>query len=102
MALFCGHIVAGQSYELKGKVRDQKNEVIPFASVFLLRSADSVLAKGTSADEFGGFEISNIPKGLYLLQASYIGWASANMALDISKDITIGGRDYNTRIRSFR
>jgi hypothetical protein len=90
MALFCGHIVVGQSYELKGKVRDQKNEAIPFASVFLLRSADSVLVKGTSADEFGGFEISGIPEGLYLLQASYIGWASTNMVLDISKDITIG------------
>lgn len=90
MTLFCGQVVIGQSYELKGKVRNQKNEEIPFASVFMLRSSDSVLVKGTSADEFGSFEIVNIPKGLYLLQASYIGWTSKNMLLDISKDITIG------------
>lgn len=82
--------MAGQSYGISGKVRDQKNEVIPFASVFLLQSSDSVLVKGTSADDIGNFEIGDIPKGLYLLQASYIGWTSENMVLDISKDITIG------------
>jgi hypothetical protein len=90
MALFCGQLALGQSYGLSGKVRDQKNEAIPFASVFLLRSSDSVLVKGSSADDYGSFEITNIPKGLYLLQASYIGWTSNNMVLDISKDITIG------------
>ncbi len=90
MALFCGQLAQGQSYGLSGKVRDQKNEGIPFASVFLLRSSDSVLVKGSSADDYGSFEITNIPKGLYLLQASYIGWTSNNMVLDISKDILIG------------
>ncbi|MFD0799654.1 TonB-dependent receptor domain-containing protein [Maribacter chungangensis] len=90
MIFFYGQAVIGQSYGLKGKVRDQKNEAIPFASVFLLRSSDSVMVKGTSADEFGSFELSNISKGLYLLQASYIGWTSKNMLLDISEDITIG------------
>jgi hypothetical protein len=73
-----------------GKVRDQNNEAIPFASVFLLRSSDSVLVKGTSADDYGNFELTNVPKGLYLLQASYVGWASKNMVLDISNDVTIG------------
>ncbi len=90
MALFCSYVMVGQSFGLTGKVRDQKNEVIPFASVFLLQSSDSVLVKGTSADEIGNFEIEDIPKGLYLLQASYIGWTSENMVLDISNNITIG------------
>lgn len=90
MALFCGQLALGQSYGLSGKVRDQENEAIPFASVFLLRSSDSVLVKGSSADDYGSFEITNIPEGLYLLQASYIGWTSNSMVLDISKDITIG------------
>lgn len=90
LVIGCGHIALGQSYDLRGKVRDQNNEDIPFASVFLLRSTDSVLVKGTSADDYGSFELTNIPDGLYLLQASYIGWTSKNMLLDISKDITIG------------
>ena len=90
MAFFCGQIALAQSYGLMGKVRDQNNEAIPFASVFLLRSSDSVLVKGTSADDYGNFELTNVPKGLYFLQASYIGWASKNMVLDISNDVTIG------------
>ena len=90
MAFCCGQIALAQSYGLMGKVRDQNNEAIPFASVFLLRSSDSVLVKGTSADDYGNFELTNVPKGLYFLQASYIGWASKNMALDISNDVTIG------------
>mgnify|MGYP001823168016 CR=1 FL=1 len=90
MAFCCGQIALAQSYGLMGKVRDQNNEAIPFASVFLLRSSDSVLVKGTSADDYGNFELTNVPKGLYFLQASYIGWASKNMVLDISNDVTIG------------
>lgn len=90
MVFCCGQIALAQSYGLMGKVRDQNNEAIPFASVFLLRSSDSVLVKGTSADDYGNFELTNVPKGLYLLQASYIGWASKNMVLDISNDVTIG------------
>jgi DNA-binding Lrp family transcriptional regulator len=90
MALFCGQFVLGQSYGLSGKVRDQKNEAIPFASVFLLRSSDSVLVKGSSADDYGSFEITNVPKGLYILQASYIGWTSNSIVLDISMDVKIG------------
>ena len=88
--LFCGFTVLGQSFGLKGKVRDDKNNAIPFASVFLMRSSDSTLVKGTSADENGLFQIENIDKGLYLLRASYIGWSSKSTVLDISKDITIG------------
>lgn len=82
--------MVGQSFELKGKVRDDKNKAIPFASVFLMRSSDSTLVRGTSADENGLFQIENINQGLYLLKASYIGWSSKSTVLDISKDITIG------------
>jgi len=90
MTLFCGHVMVGQTFELTGKVRDQKNEAIPFASVFLLRSSDSVLVKGSSADDKGDFQIGTISEGLYLLKASYIGWTSKDMVLDISRDLTIG------------
>lgn len=80
----------GQSYTLSGEIKDDTNAVIPFASVFLLEIADSTLVKGTSADENGLFLIENIDKGLYFLKASYIGQASENLALDISKDTKIG------------
>lgn len=81
---------AGQTFELSGEVRDERNEVIPFASVFLLQTMDSTLVKGTSADEKGRFTIQNITPNVYLLSASYIGRTSASLAIDIAKDTKIG------------
>lgn len=88
--LCCAYTAVGQSFELKGKVRDESDQAVPFASVFLLNASDSTLVKGTSADENGSFKMDNIQQGLYLLNASYIGWMSKSTVLDISKDITIG------------
>ncbi len=82
--------VSGQTFELSGEVRDERNEVIPFASVFLLRTTDSTLVKGTSADEQGMFTIQDITPNLYFLRASYIGRTSASLAIDIAKDTKIG------------
>ncbi|MFX0556090.1 outer membrane beta-barrel protein [Maribacter sp. CXY002] len=79
-----------QEFVLSGEVRDDKNEVIPFASVFLLDIVDSSLVMGSSADEEGAFLIQDITPGLYFLQASYIGQSSNRMALDILKDTKIG------------
>ena len=79
-----------QGYSLSGEVRDQDNVQIPFASVYLLNMADSVMVKGSAADENGSFLLEDIAAGLYLLRASYVGRNSNNMALDISGNIRIG------------
>ena len=84
------HCAFGQSYHLQGEVRDQYSTPVPFASVFLLAVTDSTLVSGTSADEMGVFTIENIPEGLYLLRASYIGQKSEEQAIEIFKDTKIG------------
>ena len=80
----------GQSFELKGEVRDQNGIAIPFASVFLLTVTDSTLVKGSSADENGNFVIADIAQGLYFLRASYVGQTSKNQAIEITGDTKIG------------
>ena len=82
--------VFSQTYELKGEVKDQFQEPVAFASVFLLNVTDSTLVKGTSADENGIFSITNISEGLYFLKASYVGQMSNNLAIEILKDTKIG------------
>ncbi|MEH6770028.1 outer membrane beta-barrel family protein [Maribacter arcticus] len=82
--------VFSQTYELKGEVKDQFQEPVAFASVFLLNVTDSTLVKGTSADENGIFSITNISEGLYFLKASYVGQLSNNLAIEILKDTKIG------------
>src|SRR5438876_368814 len=57
---------------LKGKVIDKKNNSgLNGASVYI---PDIKIGASTKAD--GSFEIKNIPKGTYLLEVSYIGYAS--------------------------
>ncbi len=82
--------VSAQTFQLSGEVRDERNEAIPFASVFLLKIGDSTLVKGTSADESGLFVIDNITPGVYYLKASYIGRSSNPLAIDVFRDTKIG------------
>ena len=84
------HCVFGQTFELKGEVKDQYQAPVAFASVFMLTVTDSMLVKGTSADENGAFSFSNIKEGLYFIKASYVGQVSDNLALEIFKDTRIG------------
>ena len=91
LVIFCftlgfSHVSYGQGFELSGEVKDQYQEPVAFASVFLLTVTDSTLVTGTSADENGAFLFSNIAEGLYFLKASYIGQVSENLPLEILKD----------------
>ncbi|SEB63208.1 CarboxypepD_reg-like domain-containing protein [Maribacter dokdonensis] len=95
LVIFCftlgfSHFSYGQVFELSGEVKDQYQEPVAFASVFLLTVTDSTLVTGTSADENGAFLFSNIAEGLYFLKASYIGQVSENLPLEILKDTKIG------------
>lgn len=84
------HFGYSQTFELKGEVKDQYQEPIAFASVFLLTVTDSTLVKGTSADENGAFIFSEVDEGLYFLKASYVSQVSNNLPLEILKDTKIG------------
>lgn len=84
------HYGHSQTFELKGEVKDQYQEPVAFASIFLLTVTDSVLVKGTSADENGVFLFSDIAEGLYFLKASYVGQMSDNLPIEILKDTKIG------------
>ena len=80
----------GQTYDVIGTVKDDRNNAIPYANVFLLALADSTIVKGTSADENGSFSIENILPDVYYLRASYIGKTSGLVALSVTKNIRIG------------
>ncbi|WP_222982556.1 outer membrane beta-barrel family protein [Flagellimonas meishanensis] len=90
MALLCSSYFVGQTHQIKGKVVDEQNVVIPFANILLLRAADTTFVKGASADDAGLFVMTAVDTGLYLLQASYVGRGSEPLALDISGDIALG------------
>lgn len=69
----CAFIVKAQ-VNIKGKITDANRAGIPFASISLLKSTDSVMVKGTQADSAGLFELNNIRAGQYILRVSFMGY----------------------------
>lgn len=82
--------LSGQTFSVSGKVLDGKGIKVPYANVFLLRPADSVIVKGTSADENGSFAIDQVLPSLYLIKASYVGNTSRPIGLEVTQDIKLG------------
>jgi hypothetical protein len=60
----------------------------------LFQVNDSTLIKGDSSDESGKFQISNVPKGTYLLGISYMGTQSPLQELTLSADTEMGDLIY--------
>ncbi len=63
----------GQS-RISGQVQDSEGKPLPFANVLLLAAKDSALVKGMVASETGWYQLEQVTKGAYLLQASMIGY----------------------------
>lgn len=77
------HFGQAQTFELQGKVLDEKNELIPFASIL---KANSSL--GTSANSDGQFKLS-LPKGPNRLVITAVGYQPKSIDIDLLHHDTI-------------
>ena len=60
---------------LSGIVRDSKDSSpLPYVNVSLRKEADSTLVQGTITNEEGRFTLTGISPGLYIVQATYMGY----------------------------
>ncbi|MBL7728931.1 MAG: outer membrane beta-barrel protein [Dinghuibacter sp.] len=71
---------------LKGRLRDTSSSAPVFsnATVYLVYSADSVLAAFTRCDEEGRFQLRNLPQARYQLLIRYPGYAEYMYELDLT------------------
>jgi outer membrane receptor protein involved in Fe transport len=83
-------LLCSQSYQISGSVKDTDGVPLPLANVLLLRTKDSVQVKGTSADDAGRFALSDVAPDLYFLKATYFGYGSVLVPLEVRSDIRIG------------
>ncbi len=83
-------LLASQSYEVSGFVKDSEGKPLPFSNVILLQVTDSTQVKGISADDAGYFSIKDIAPDIYYLQANYFGYISVMVPLEIKSNIKIG------------
>ena len=83
-------LLASQSYEVSGFVKDSEGKPLPFSNVILRQVTDSTQVKGISADDAGYFSLKDIAPDIYYLQATYFGYISVLVPLEIRSDIKIG------------
>ena len=60
--------------KISGQITDDKNKIVEFASVTLLKAKDSTLVKGALSDQNGSFEFEKIASGEYLVNISQMGY----------------------------
>ncbi len=75
---------------LLGSVTDAQGESLPQASVRVLAARDSSVVKAVVTSSDGKFKVTGIKKGKYLVEASYVGFASETRQVTVGdKDITL-------------
>lgn len=76
---------AQNTAEIQGKIVDEDNQPIPFATVYIQE-----LKQGTSSNEEGLYSLSNIPYGDWLLRASGVGYTNASQNISINESPLTG------------
>lgn len=81
IGILCCFGIAVQAQTVKGKVTDQKNHPVEFASVALLNTL-----YGTNTNSKGIFELNNVPAGDYTLAVTSVGFQSKQIAVKVPAD----------------
>jgi len=82
----CVSVYSQNENILSGSVIDSKNEGIPYANVLLLQANDSTLVKGVLTSDLGTYEFTATPQGTYFVQASYVGYQTAQTEVFVLAD----------------
>ena len=71
--------------EIKGKIVDANDgQGIVAVNIMLFKSQDSVLFRGTVTEQTGTFRFSNIPKGTYRIQYSFVGYDEKTETVEVN------------------
>lgn len=88
--LFFPFLLAAQDIRVSGQVVDGSGAPLEFVSVSLQRT-DSSFVTGQTTDRKGRFSLRTAEKGDFLLQASYVGYATQRLRLSrIDRDTDVG------------
>lgn len=104
--LACTVTAFSQTSKVTGSLKDVAEKPVEFATVSLLRAADSTIVKGAVSNEKGNYAFDNIAKGNYVIKATSVGYNAGKSAV-FSVDgtgiinvpaitLTEGGKTLNT------
>ena len=72
---------------VKGILKSEAGESVPFAAATLLNNKDATLVKATITTDKGIFTFHAIPQGPYLLQISNLGFADRNLQIMVNDTV---------------
>ena len=87
------NVATAMAATVRGCILDNQGEALMQASVRILQQKDSVLVKGAVTDAKGRFTVSGVKPGKYIVEASYVGFATQ------MRDITVA--DKNLTLKNF-
>lgn len=74
---------------LEGKVVDNQNQPITYASLALMDKEGQSLITGTISDSDGLFAFQQLKAGQYLLSVSFVGYKTLRLPVDLKKDSSV-------------
>lgn len=77
------------AYNIRGLVIDPAGDILPQASVRLLKAPDSTFVAGVMTNAKGAFNLSGASNGRYIVEVSFIGLET------LKKDVTVKGANVN-------
>ncbi|WP_335966725.1 outer membrane beta-barrel protein [Galbibacter sp. PAP.153] len=89
ISFFAVHFIYAQHYKIEGHVSNKNNQPLPYVNLILL-AKDSTAISGTSTEENGTFIMSQISKGSYILQTSYVGYKNTYSPVEVNANVQIG------------
>ena len=69
--------IAFSQITLNGKVVDENEDALSFATIALIHPSDSTLLFFGVTKDYGTFQIKRVKKGSYLMQYSFVGMQTA-------------------------
>jgi outer membrane receptor protein involved in Fe transport len=97
LAFLCASLPVFSQISVGGKVTDESQQALGFATIVLLSTPDSQFVKGTLTDAAGAFSITGVVPGEYHILASLVGYDSQRTepfvvqaeSKNVSADITL-------------
>ncbi len=76
----------GQGLRITGIISDDQQQGIAFATVVLMNQSDSSFVAGAVSDEEGQFEMTELSRGAYILQAKHLLYDLFSQSIDLQSN----------------
>lgn len=82
--------IAAQQFSITGRITDENNNPIGFATIALWDAGKQNILNGCTSEDNGNFTLTNVPKGEYLLSCQFLGYQAKQMSIKVEQSLDMG------------